>query len=63
MVTEAAKRHIIEHGYDPVYGARPMKRYIQQKVETLIARKLISEDVEPETTLTVDCVNDTLTVR
>ena len=53
-VTDAAKRHIIDGGYDPVYGARPLKRYIQAKVETLVARAIIADDPAPGTVLTVD---------
>ncbi|MEG2633026.1 MAG: ATP-dependent chaperone ClpB [Oscillospiraceae bacterium] len=56
-VTEKAKNFIIDNGYDPVYGARPLKRYLQQKVETLIGRKIISEDLTPGTVITVD-LND-----
>ncbi|MEG1383968.1 MAG: ATP-dependent chaperone ClpB [Oscillospiraceae bacterium] len=56
-VTEKAKNFIIENGYNPVYGARPLKRYLQQKVETLIGRKIISEDLTPGTVITVD-LND-----
>ncbi len=61
-VTESAKNYIIDEGYDPVFGARPLKRFIQSKVETLIARKIIAEDIEPYSTLTVDFVDDALTV-
>ncbi|NDO45518.1 ATP-dependent chaperone ClpB [Clostridium sp. MD294] len=53
-VTENAKQLIIEQSYDPVYGARPLKRYIQRHIETLIAKKMIQEDLEPDTILTVD---------
>ncbi len=53
-VTESAKQLIIEQGYDPVYGARPLKRYVQRHVETLVAKKIIQEDLEPDTVLTVD---------
>ena len=53
-VTESAKQLIIEQGYDPVYGARPLKRYVQRHVETLIAKKIIQEDLEPDTVLTID---------
>ena len=53
-VTDAAKQHIIDGGYDPVYGARPLKRYIQQKVETLVARDIIQNDPAPGDTITVD---------
>jgi len=53
-VTERAKDYIVEAGYDPVYGARPLKRFVQSSVETLIARLIISEDLEPDTNLEVD---------
>lgn len=56
-VTNAAKDYIMEQGYDPVYGARPLKRFLQSRVETLLARKMIAEDLEPGTRLTVDVVN------
>ena len=48
-VTDAAKDYIIANGYDVNYGARPLKRWIQQKVETLLARKIIAEDLAPNT--------------
>ena len=53
-LTSAARSYIVEQGYDPVYGARPLKRFMQRAVETLIARKLIAEDVQPRTRLNVD---------
>ena len=53
-VTDAAKDYAIENGYDPNYGARPLKRFLQRKMETLIARKLIADDIAPGTTLKVD---------
>ena len=53
-LTQTARSFIVAQGYDPVYGARPLKRYMQRAVETLIARKIIAEDVAPRTTLTVD---------
>lgn len=53
-VTDAAKDFIIERSYDPIYGARPLKRYLQTAVETLIARKIVSEDLAPDTLITVD---------
>ncbi|MCQ2425426.1 MAG: ATP-dependent chaperone ClpB [Lachnospiraceae bacterium] len=62
-ITPEAKAYIIEKGYDPVYGARPLKRYLQSAVETLIARKIISEDPAPDTVLTVDLENGVLTAR
>lgn len=53
-LTERAKSHIIETGYDPAFGARPLKRLVQRNVETLLARKIIADQVEPGATLTVD---------
>ena len=53
-VTDTAKDLVIESAYDPVYGARPLKRFLQSRVETLIARKMIAEDIAPESTITVD---------
>ena len=53
-VTDAAKEYIVESGSDPLYGARPLKRYIQSKVETLLARKIIGDDIAPDTTLIID---------
>ena len=53
-LTKDAEQYIVEHGYDPVYGARPLKRLVQRHVETLLARKIIADEVEPGTTLTVD---------
>ena len=61
-ITPAAKEKIIREGYDPIYGARPLKRYLQSKVETLLARAIISEDIAPETTLVVDVTNEELCV-
>ena len=52
-VTPEAKEYILENGYDPVYGARPLKRFIQQKVETLIARRIIADSVAPGAALTI----------
>ena len=60
-MTDAAKDLIIESAYDPIYGARPLKRFLQSRVETLIARKMIAEDIAPESTITVDAQNGTLT--
>ena len=61
-VTDAAKDFIVENGYDPVYGARPLKRFIQKHVETLIARRMISDDLMPNTVLVVDSDADSLVV-
>lgn len=62
-VTDHAKDFIIEHGYDPVYGARPLKRYIQSKVETLLARVMLSGELKPNSTLITDAENGELSVR
>ena len=53
-LTPAAEDAVIDRGFDPVYGARPLKRYLQSKVETLIARKVIAADIAPGSELTVD---------
>ena len=53
-LTDAAFDKLMELGYDPVYGARPMKRVLQSKVETLVARKLIAGDILPGQTIVVD---------
>lgn len=57
-LTENAKNYIIESAYDPVYGARPLKRFIQRYIETLIAKKIIRDDVAPETKFVIDVEND-----
>ena len=62
-VTEKAKELIIERGYDPVYGARPLRRYIQTSLETLIARKILSGDFPADSTITVDAENGELICR
>ena len=53
-LTDAAMNAVIDRGFDPVFGARPLKRYLQSHVETLIARRVIAADVAPGTELTVD---------
>ncbi|MCQ2771368.1 MAG: type VI secretion system ATPase TssH, partial [Clostridia bacterium] len=54
VVTEAAKDYIIEAAYSPVYGARPIKRFIQSQIETIVARNIISTNPEPGAVITVD---------
>lgn len=54
VVSDDAKAYIVDHGFDPVYGARPLKRYLQSNVETLLARKIIGENVAPGTVLHID---------
>ncbi len=62
-ITDAAKDFIIASAYDPTYGARPLKRFLQSKVETLIARKIIAEDISPDTVITVDVENGELVAK
>ncbi len=62
VITDAAKNKIADDGYDPIYGARPLKRYIQAKIETLIARTMIADELEGGDTLTVDTDGDTFSV-
>ena len=62
-VTEAAKDFIVAESYDPAFGARPLRRYIQHTIETLIGRKIIAEDLAPGTVLTVDLDGNTLFIR
>ena len=62
-ITDKAKELIIERGYDPLYGARPLRRYLQSSVETLLARAILSGDLAAGSTLTVDVENDELVCR
>ena len=62
-ITDAAKSLIIERGFDPLYGARPLRRYLQSSVETLIARRILSGDVAAESTITVDVEDGELVCR
>lgn len=62
-ITDAAKTLIIERGFDPLYGARPLRRYLQSSVETLIARRILSGDVLPDSTIIVDEENGELICR
>ena len=61
-LTDAAKQFIIDAAYDPIYGARPLRRYLQHTVETLISRKIIADQVLPGDTLTVDVRDGALEV-
>ncbi len=62
VLTPAARQYVVDQGYDPVYGARPLKRFLQRKVETLIARKLIADEVAPRSELIVDYDGNELTL-
>ncbi len=59
-LTDAAKRFVVDHGYDPMYGARPLKRYLQKNVETLAARVILSDGVREGDTILVDVEEDKL---
>ena len=62
-LTDSARTHVIEEGYDPVYGARPLKRYLQKYVETLAARKILSGDVHAGNTLVLDIEDGNFIVK
>lgn len=62
-VTTSAKELVIERGYDPVYGARPLRRYLQSRLETLVARKILSGDIGIDSTITVDVENGELVCK
>ena len=59
-ITEAAKQLIIDRGFDPLYGARPLRRFLQSSVETLIARTILSGEIGPESVLRIDVENGEL---
>ena len=63
VLTPAAKAFVVDNGYAPQFGARPLRRFLQSQVETLIGRKIIADDVLPGATLTVDVENGRLTVK
>ena len=62
-LTDVAKDYLVEAGYDPTYGARPLKRFIQSNVETLIARLILQGNLSMGSTLVVDYTEDKLTVK
>ena len=59
-LTDAAKRFIVEQAYDPVYGARPLKRYIQKHVETLSAKLILADQLEGKDTILIDLMDNEL---
>ena len=61
-LTQAAKDYLIDNGYDEVYGARPLKRFVQKKLETLIARKILTQEILPNSKVKVDCKGGQLTI-
>ena len=62
-ITDAAKNLIIERGFDPLYGARPLRRYLQSTVETMIARTILESDISAGTTIVVDTENGELVAK
>ncbi len=62
-ITPAAKDYIAQNAYDPVYGARPLKRFIQSHVETLIGRMIIADEIGPDSVVTLDSDGEQLTVK
>ena len=61
-VTEPAKNEIVNQGYDANFGARPLKRFIQNTVETLVAKYILANDILPNTTLTLDVKDNELAI-
>ena len=61
-VTDEAKAFIVDNGYDPIYGARPLKRFIQRELETLIARDIIADKIVPDSTVKITVANERLAV-
>ena len=62
-LTDAAKDYVIDNAYDPIYGARPLKRYIQKYVETLSAKLILEDRVQPHDTIEFTVEGDELTAR
>ena len=62
-LTKQAKTYVLEHGYDPIYGARPLKRFLQKNVDTLVARMILAGDLSEGDTITVDVENGALVAR
>ncbi len=62
-LTDAARTHIMDEGYDPIYGARPLKRFLQKHVETLTARLILADQVKTGDVIEIDCVDGTLVAR
>ena len=62
-ITDAAKSYVIENAYDPAYGARPLKRFLQSRVETLVARKILADELSAGDTITIDVAGGQLICR
>ena len=62
-ITDNAKQYIMDHGYDPVYGARPLKRYLQKNVDTLVAKLILAGNVSIDDTIIIDVENGKLIAK
>ena len=62
-LSESAKSYLIDNGYDEVYGARPLKRFVQKKLETLIAKKILTGEIVPNSVVKIDCKDDELVIK
>ena len=62
-LTDSAKTYLITNGYDAIYGARPLKRFVQKKVETLIAREIIKQTISPKDKVLIDCKDNELYIK
>ena len=63
VLSDTAKDYIVDHGFDPMYGARPLKRYVQKSVETLAAKLILAGDVSTGDKILIDCENGTLVAK
>lgn len=63
VLTDSAKDFIVEHGFDPMYGARPLKRYVQKSVETLVAKLILAGNVSTGDNIVIDCENNGLVAK
>ncbi len=59
-LTDSAKEYLIDNGYDEIYGARPLKRFVRKKLETLIAEKILTQEIMPMSKIVIDCVENRL---
>jgi len=62
-LSDSARQFIVDHGYDPIYGARPLKRFLQKHVETLSAKLILADEVREGDTILIDTEGDKLTAR
>ena len=63
QLTDNAKQFIIDKAYDPIYGARPLKRFLQSHVETMLGRKIIADEIAPDSTVVLDSDGEELLFR